>query len=479
MLSLKATFLLHSRRSIRCCCINRHTLQITTNRSLSSTLPGPSSSSGKQNDPGNKQHLPATDSSDIISSPPSIQIEFSISSKIEGEESQIATIRLKPGETLRAESGSMLYMTQGVEMATSLQGASSAFQRMMTGQNVFLTDFKYNPPTSSDNIKRGEGTVALGTDFPSKIIRLSLDDYGGSLIAQRGAYLASNPSVDIQMEFTKRMTAGFFGGQGFILQRLIGEGDVLIKAGGTLVERYLDDGEVLRVSSGSISCFETSISYDVQMMQGVKNVMFGGEGLFITTLTGPGRIWMQGMPPDRMIAEIASRVPAGSSGFGPIIPMPIGGMGGGGGDTGGGEAEGTPIDGVAGVPDDVTDNPNVVDSGNEQDTTDATDSATTMDDPYANTNIDDNNTFQETTFTDDGFDETTFTEPTFSDDQTTSFSTNDNEGMFGQHDGSGDLFDDSTEIFDSGFASEAASEEATEAGSSILSTLWDIFTGGD
>jgi hypothetical protein len=102
-----------------------------------------------------------------------------------------------------------------------------------------------------------------------------------------------------------------------------------------------------------------------------------------------------------------------------------------------------------------------------------------MDDPYANTNIDDNNTFQETTFTDDGFDETTFTEPTFSDDQTTSFSTNDNEGMFGQHDGSGDLFDDSTEIFDSGFASEAASEEATEAGSSILSTLWDIFTGGD
>lgn len=476
MLSLKTTFLLHSRRSIRCC-INNHTRQITASRSLSSSLP--SSGSGKQNDTANKQHhLPATiDSSahsnddNTISSLSSIPIEFSISSKIEGEESQIATITLKPGETLRAESGSMLYMTQGVEMATSLQGTSSAFQRMMTGQNVFLTDFTYN--SDNDN-KRGEGTVALGTDFPSKIIRLSLDDYGGNLIAQRGAYLASNPSVDIQMEFTKRMTAGFFGGQGFILQRLIGEGDVLIKAGGTLVERYLDDGEVLRVSSGSISCFETSISYDVQMMQGVKNVMFGGEGLFITTLTGPGRVWMQGMPPDRMIAEIASRVPAGSSGFGPIIPMPIGGMGGG-GDTGGGEAEGTSVDGAAGVPGDVTSNPDVVDSGNEQDTTDATDSATTADDPYANTNIDDNNNFQETTFTDDGLDESAFAEPTFSDN---SFSTNDNEGMFGQQDGSGDLFDDSTEIFDTGF-SEAPTEEAAEAGSSILSTLWDIFTGGD
>jgi uncharacterized protein (TIGR00266 family) len=479
MLSLKATFLLHSRRSIRSC-INNHTRQITSSRSLSSSLP--SSGSGKQNDPENKQHhLPATtDSSahsndvNIISSPSSIPIEFSISSKIEGEESQIATITLKSGETLRAESGSMLYMTQGVEMATSLQCTSSAFQRMMTGQNVFLTDFTYN--IDNDN-KRGEGTVALGTDFPSKIIRLSLDDYSGRLIAQRGAYLASNPSVDIQMEFTKRMTAGFFGGQGFILQRLIGEGDVLIKAGGTLVERYLDDGEVLRVSSGSISCFETSISYDVQMMQGVKNVMFGGEGLFITTLTGPGRVWMQGMTPDRMIAEIAARVPAGSSGFGPIIPMPIGGMGVA-GDTGGGEAEGTSIDGAAGVPGDVTGNPDVVDSENEQDTTDATDSATTADDPYANTNIDDNNNFQEITFTNDSFDETAFAEPTLSDNQTTSFSTNDDEGIFGQQDGSGDLFDDSTEILDTGF-SEAPIEEAAEAGSSILSTLWDIFTGGD
>lgn len=218
---------------------------------------------------------------------PSEPIDFSVSAKIEGQESQVAIVTLRPGERLRAESASMLFMTKDVEMSTSIKGASSAFQRMMTGQNVFLTEFTYSG-------EKGEGTVGLGTDFPAKIVRLSLDDYGGSLVAQRGAYLASNPTVDIQMEFTKTMTAGFFGGQGFILQRLSGEGDVLVKAGGTLVEKELQDGEVLRVTSGSIVAFEPSIQYDVQMMPGVKNVMFGGEGLFVTSLTGPGKVWLQG-----------------------------------------------------------------------------------------------------------------------------------------------------------------------------------------
>lgn len=157
----------------------------------------------------------------------------------------------------------------------------------MTGQNVFLTEFTYNRD-------EGEGTVGLGADFPAKIVRLSLDDYGGSLVAQRGAYLASNPTVDIQMEFTRTFSAGFFGGQGFILQRLRGDGDVLVKAGGALVEKELQEGEVLRVTSGSIVAFESSVQYDVQMMKGVKNVMFGGEGLFITSLRGPGKVWLQG-----------------------------------------------------------------------------------------------------------------------------------------------------------------------------------------
>lgn len=426
-------------------------LSISESRMSLSTLPSP----GHNYDDNSRENLPAT--------PNDIPIDFAVSSKIEGEESQIATITLRLGERLRAESGSMLFMTKGIEMSTTLEGASSAFKRMMTGQNVFLTDFTYK-----DDDSKGTGTVALGTDFPSKIIRLSLEDHGGSLIAQRGAYLASNPSVDIQMEFTRTMTAGYFGGQGFILQRLVGEGDVLIKAGGTLVEKQLEDGEVLRATSGSIVAFESTVSYDIQMMQGVKNVMFGGEGLFVTTLTGPGRIWLQGMPADRMIAEIASRVPSGG-GFGPVIP--IGGMGGGGGD-------GAPVD--AGVPADVPGNADVgpgeeiaaaADEGanlNQEPvgTTPSPDDSST----FSNT-VGESETFQETTFADDGTD---YSEPSFSDD--TSFSTDGNDMGFGEQ--GGDFYgDDSTEMFDSGIADSEVVEEAAEAGKSILSTLWDIFTG--
>eukprot|EP00980_Cylindrotheca_fusiformis_P015461 scaffold4347_cov117-Cylindrotheca_fusiformis.AAC.5 len=226
-------------------------------------------------------NVPAT--TEVGDNLPSKQIDLSVSAKIEGEESQIATIKLRPGETLRAESGAMLFMTHGVEMATDLHGASAAFSRMMTGQNVFLTDFTYKGD-------KGEGTVGLGTDFPSKIIRLSLEDYEDStLICQRGAYLASNPSVNIEMAYTKSLSAGFFGGQGFILQKLTGQGDVLLKAGGTLVEKELEEGETLRVTSGSIVALTSTIDYDIQMMPGIKNAMFGGEGLFVATLKGPGK----------------------------------------------------------------------------------------------------------------------------------------------------------------------------------------------
>lgn len=136
---------------------------------------------------------------------PAKLIDFSISAKIEGEESQVAMVQLKPGETLRAESGAMLFMTQHVEMSTDLQGAGKAFSRAMTGQNVFLTDYTYNGPGGTS------GTVGLGTDFPSKIVRLSLEDYPEStLICQRGAYMASNPTVEIDMEATKSLSAGTF-----------------------------------------------------------------------------------------------------------------------------------------------------------------------------------------------------------------------------------------------------------------------------
>jgi uncharacterized protein (TIGR00266 family) len=270
--------------------------------------------------------LKKTSSDGVVGDP----IDFNVASKIEGNESQILTVSLKPGEVLRAESGALMYMTEGVEMETTTGGGlSKGFSRMMTGQNLFISDYTYKgePGTS--------GTVCLGTDFPSKILRLNVDEYGGKIICQKGALLCASHTIDIEMEFAKKMTTGFFGGEGFVLQGLTGEGDVFVKAGGTLIRRELEEGEQLRISSGCLVAFSNGVDYDVQMLSGFKNVMFGGEGLFITTLTGPGTVWLQGQPPQRMVSEIARRVPSGGIG----LAVPIGGAGGGGDSGGGGESE--------------------------------------------------------------------------------------------------------------------------------------------
>lgn len=424
---------------------------------------------------------------------PAIPIDFWTAAKIEGEESHSAIIRLKPGERLRAESGAMLFLTEGVVMDTKLAGASSAFSRFLTGQNVFLTDYYYEK-------EEGEGSVGLGTDFPSKILRFTLQDYGGSLICQRGAFLASNPTVNIETEFTKSLTAGFFGGQGFILQRLTGEGDVLIKGGGTVVQRELAEGEVLRVTSGSLVCFSPSVSYEVGMMPGIKNVMFGGEGLFVTTLTGPGSVWLQGMPPDRMIAEIARRVP------GPGLGLPIGFGGGGGGDaesTGGEEG----ADAAAGVGDEATaaaaseggaeavaatdaaveadrqstvaasgvdsESPSALfgEFGDDSASTSSTTSIGTPPDLESASSAGSSETSfgqEESTFGDDSAmsGQSTFPEePTFQDDF--------DDSSFSDQQDSGDAFDDAT------IEGLGTGDEAADQGSSIFSFFWDMFNGDD
>ena len=261
-----------------------------------------------------------TSSDGVVGNP----INFDISSKIEGNESQILTVSLGPGEVLRAESGAMMYMTAGVEMNTTTGGGVSAgFKRFLTGQNVFISDYTY---TGAEGTR---GVVALGTDFPSKIVRLNVGDYGGKLVCQKGALLCASHTIEIEVEVTKSFSAGFFGGEGFVLQALTGEGDVFVKAGGTLIRRDLGEGEKLRISSGCLVAFSYGIDYDIEQMKGFKNVVFGGEGLFVTTLTGPGVAWLQGQPADRMISEITRRAPSGG-GIG--LAVPIGGMGGGVGD---------------------------------------------------------------------------------------------------------------------------------------------------
>ena len=292
-----------------------------------------SSSSAITPTPPEPTHVPAT---------PTIPIDFDVASRVAGQESQTLEVQLSPGQVLRAESGAMLFMTRGVRMNTTLgaEGVSAGFRRMLTGQNMFIADYTYEGPGGT------AGTVGLGTDFPSKIVRLNLEEYGGKIVCQKSAYLAGSDTVDIEMAFTKSLTSGFFGGEGFVLQSLTGTGDVFVKAGGTLVRRDLQEGETLRVSSGSLVAMTQSVDFDVTMMPGVKNAMFGGEGLFITTLTGPGTVWLQGMPADRMISAIAQRVPSGG-GIGLGVPLGIGGSGGGegGGEDGaaeaGGEADGT------------------------------------------------------------------------------------------------------------------------------------------
>lgn len=276
-----------------------------------------------------KSILPAKTSKDGVVGLP---IDFDIQSKVEGNESQIVTIDLEPDQVLRAESGAMMYMTENVTINTTTGGGlSEGFKRMLTGQNFFISDYKYegSPGTT--------GTVALGTDFPSKILRLNVDEYGGKIVCQQGALLCCSHTIDINMEFTKTMTGGFFGGEGFILQALSGEGDVFLKAGGTLIRRDLEPGEELRISSGCLVGFSEGVDYDVQMVKGFQNVIAGGEGLFMTTLTGPGVVWLSGMPPQRMISEIARRVPSGG---GLALGVPIGGGGSGGGDSGSSESSG-------------------------------------------------------------------------------------------------------------------------------------------
>ena len=247
----------------------------------------------------------------IIASP----INFDTNSKIEGEESQIVIVDIAPNEVLRGESGNMIYMTDGIEMSTSLGNTGSAFAKFMTGQNLFYSDFTYNG--------EGKGQVALGADFPSKIIRLA-DIERQPLVAQKGALLCYNHTVKISMEMVKNFTTGFFGGEGFVLMKLTGTGDVFLKGGGMIIKQTLKEDDEIRISSGSLIAFTHGMDYDVSMMKGIKNIMFGGEGLFVTTLKGPGVVWIQSMSQDRFVSSVVSRIPSGI-GFG----LPIGGGGGG------------------------------------------------------------------------------------------------------------------------------------------------------
>jgi len=219
---------------------------------------------------------------------------------IQGDNLQVARVRLKPGQDVYAEAGKMVYKTSNVNWETRMSGATlgekfmGALRRTVTGESLFLTYFRAN----------GEGEVGFAGSYPGRIQVLDLAP-GRSVLAQRDAFLFAQPSVQFSVAMVKKLGAGFFGGEGFILQKFTGPGSVFIHAGGDFVEFDLAAGQVIQVDTGCIVAFDDSVDYDIQFVGGIKTALFGGEGLFLATLTGPGHVVIQSMTLNKMRRELA------------------------------------------------------------------------------------------------------------------------------------------------------------------------------
>ena len=217
--------------------------------------------------------------------------------QIYGDDLQLVEIELDPGEGVRAEAGTMTYMEDGIEMQTGTGGGIfSGFKRMITGESFFITTFLNNA--------RNKSHVAFAAPYPGKIVAFDLDRFSGQVLCQKDSFLCAARGTEIEVAFTKRLGAGFFGGEGFILQRLTGDGMVFVHAGGTVIEKDLAPGETLRVDTGCIVAFATTVDYDIQFVGGFKNALFGGEGLFLAKMTGPGKVYLQSLPFARLVDRI-------------------------------------------------------------------------------------------------------------------------------------------------------------------------------
>jgi len=233
------------------------------------------------------------------------EVEF----EIHGSDMQFIEVILDPTEAAVAEAGGMMYMDPGIEMETIFGDGSGqnrgilgsllgAGRRIFTGESLFMTVFQ--------NRGQGKKKVAFGAPYPGKIVPIHLSEIGGELIAQKDSFLCAAKGVNIGIAFNKRIGTGLFGGEGFIMTRLTGDGWTFIHAGGTLLVRDLAPGETLRVDTGCVVGFQPSVDFDIQFVGGVKTALFGGEGLFFATLRGPGRIWLQSLPFSRMADRIVA-----------------------------------------------------------------------------------------------------------------------------------------------------------------------------
>ena len=241
--------------------------------------------------------------------------------KLYGDDMQFVEIELDPKETVVAEAGSLMMMVDGIKMETIFgdgsksSGASGlmgklmgAGKRILTGESLFMTTF------TNDGV--GKKHVYFASPYPGKIIPMDLSQYNGKIICQKDAFLAAAKGVSIGIEFQRKLGAGFFGGEGFIMQKLEGDGMAFVHAGGTIIEYKLDPGEILRVDTGCLVAMTKEVNYDIEMVKGVKTALFGGEGLFFATLKGPGTVWVQSLPFSRLASRVfaaAPQTPGGGS----------------------------------------------------------------------------------------------------------------------------------------------------------------------
>jgi len=230
--------------------------------------------------------------------------------EIFGDDMQLVEIELDPGESVVAEAGAMNYMDSCIQMETIFGDGSgadagkgfgskllSAGKRALTGEGLFMTVFQNGDPVR-------KAKIAFASPYPGKIIPVDLDTFNQTLICQKSAFLCAAKGVNVGIYLQKKLGAGLFGGEGFIMQRLTGDGVVFLNAGGTIIKKTLAEGETLKLDTGCLVAMSETVDYDVALQNNIKNGLLGGEGLFLATLTGPGEVWMQSLPFSRMADEI-------------------------------------------------------------------------------------------------------------------------------------------------------------------------------
>ncbi|WP_281887336.1 TIGR00266 family protein [Paenibacillus sp. YYML68] len=243
--------------------------------------------------------------------------------RIQGSEMQYVEIELDPSESVIAEAGSLMMMDQNIQMETIFGDGSDqgkglmgklfgAGKRLLSGESLFMTLFT--------NRGSGKETVSFASPYPGRIMAMDLSELNGKIVCQKDSFLCAAKGVSIGIDFQRKLGAGFFGGEGFIMQKIEGDGLAFVHAGGTICERELKPGEMIRVDTGCLVAMTKDVNYDIEFVKGIKTALFGGEGLFFATLRGPGRVWIQSLPFSRLADRVISAAgPAGRKEEGSLL----------------------------------------------------------------------------------------------------------------------------------------------------------------